>query len=259
MKSPTILLLIVLFFGCKAQPYTVANAHSHNDYRQAVPFFTAYKAEFGSIEADIFLEQGDLYVAHDTVELKKRRSLDSLYLIPLQQGILKNGGTVYPETARELLLLIDIKTDSIETLKALVTKLSGYPSLIHNRTLHFVITGNRPDPADFGSWPEWLSFDGDLDKRYSSDQLSRIALFSANFATYAKWKGVGELPASDLRQLTSQIAHAHDRNKKIRFWNAPDMPQAWQELIHLQADYLNTDHIASLKSFLESNAAGSGK
>lgn len=49
-----------LFFNIKSgfaqeKEYTVANAHSHNDYEQPNPFFEAYGEQFGSIEAAIFL------------------------------------------------------------------------------------------------------------------------------------------------------------------------------------------------------------
>ncbi len=40
--------------------YTIANTHSHNDYEQPIPFWTAYNAQFGSIEADVFLVDGRL-------------------------------------------------------------------------------------------------------------------------------------------------------------------------------------------------------
>lgn len=33
--------------------YSVSNAHAHNDYEHPAPFYTAYNAGFGSIEADI--------------------------------------------------------------------------------------------------------------------------------------------------------------------------------------------------------------
>ncbi len=51
-------ILCLIFFSITviAQPakYTVANAHAHNDYLHPVPFYTAYNAGFGSIEADVF-------------------------------------------------------------------------------------------------------------------------------------------------------------------------------------------------------------
>ena len=41
---------------------SVENVHSHNDYLQNVPFYTAYSARCASIEADVFLVDGELYV-----------------------------------------------------------------------------------------------------------------------------------------------------------------------------------------------------
>jgi alkaline phosphatase len=54
-------LIVLPFFQCCSAPglhYTIANTHSHNDYEQPIPFWTAYNAQFGSIEADIFLIDG---------------------------------------------------------------------------------------------------------------------------------------------------------------------------------------------------------
>src|SRR5436305_12198858 len=88
--------------------YTVSNAHSHNDYEQARPFYTAYEAGFGSMEADIFLVNNDLLVAHEQKELALHRTLDSLYLQPLQAAVLKNNGYAYKDRKHLLQLLIDI-------------------------------------------------------------------------------------------------------------------------------------------------------
>src|SRR4051812_7321262 len=57
MKRVIIILLALWGYTLHAQQksYTVANAHSHNDYEQPTPSWTAYNEGFGSIEADIFL------------------------------------------------------------------------------------------------------------------------------------------------------------------------------------------------------------
>ena len=53
---------------------SVENVHSHNDYLQNVPFYTAYSARCASIEADVFLVDGELYVAHKENEINKARN-----------------------------------------------------------------------------------------------------------------------------------------------------------------------------------------
>src|SRR3954466_10464855 len=93
--------------------YTISNAHSHNDYEQASPFYAAYEASFGSMEADIFLVNNELLVAHEQKELYLHRTLDSLYLQPLKAALEKNSGYPYRDSTHPLQLLIDIKTDSI--------------------------------------------------------------------------------------------------------------------------------------------------
>ena len=49
--------------------------HSHNDYAQERPFWGAYEAGADSIEADVYLVDGDLLVAHTRKELKKENTL----------------------------------------------------------------------------------------------------------------------------------------------------------------------------------------
>lgn len=47
-----VVLLFISLIPAKAQ-YSTLNAHSHNDNEQKSPFYLAYNAHFGSIEADI--------------------------------------------------------------------------------------------------------------------------------------------------------------------------------------------------------------
>lgn len=243
---------IFYFTGISGQSkiYTVANAHSHNDYEQANPFFEAYSEQFGSIEADIFLKNGHILVAHDSVELTEKRTLEGMYLLPLSNYIEKNGGYAYKDKNRNLQLLIDVKTDSINTLRQLIILLKKYPSIIHNKTIKIVITGNRPNAKLYASYPDFIWFDGNATNKYTKVELSKIALLSTSFEPYSKWKGLGILPISEEQKITALVKKAHAVNKQIRFWACPDIATAWKKMIQLQVDYINTDHIAGLSDFL---------
>jgi len=250
-RQLVISFIMLLGLHANAQPYSTANAHSHNDYEQPLPFYTAWRAGFGSIEADIFLEKGELIVAHDTVELKKGRTLDALYLQPLQAAIIQNKGSVYADPLRELVLLVDVKTAAKPTLEKLVEKLRNYPLLMKTASLRIVISGNRPEVADFHFWPKWMLFDGNPKTVYSRKQLKRVGMFSDNFANYSKWKAEGTLTAGDSLVLDSIVQHVHRLHKKIRLWNAPDLVSSWKTLMDLRVDYINTDHIEALNRFME--------
>lgn len=244
-------LVIIKSAGAQPAHYTVANAHSHNDYEKQIPFWTAYNAGFGSIEADIYLQEDRLYVAHEEKDLVNKRSLEQLYLKPIQACIEKQKGYTYADTARQLQLLIDIKTDSVATLNRLITVLKNYPTLINNRSLKIVITGSRPSAEKFLTYPSYILFDGNLGTQYSKATLTKIAMLSSSFKNYSQWNGTGIIAEKEKAQLAAEIEKAHALHKPVRFWAAPDIMNAWKQFIHFKVDFINTDHINSLAVFFE--------
>lgn len=252
MKGFIIFLLGLITCSLQAQPstYTVSNAHSHNDYEQKVPFWLAYNEGFGSIEADIFLRHDSLVVAHSEKELALRRTLEGYYLDNLLACVRKSGGKAFFNSNAPLQVLIDIKTDSIRTLARLVEVLGKYPELTGNPSIKFVITGNRPASTLFSSYPSWIWFDGVLSEQYSKEALDKIVMLSDDFKSYSKWNGKGIIPEKEWASLQEAVKKAHQWNKTVRFWDAPDFINAWYQFMHLQVDYINTDHIAGLSEFL---------
>jgi alkaline phosphatase len=111
MKLSKILAVLALavFSQNQAQNYlnySVGNAHSHNDYMQEIPFWQAYYANFGSIEADVFLVKGKLWVAHTEKELSSDRTLENLYLDNISKQIKLNKGNIYPDANKSCSYLL---------------------------------------------------------------------------------------------------------------------------------------------------------
>jgi alkaline phosphatase len=234
-----------------AQPrYTTANLHAHNDYEQAFPFWQAYNAGFGSMEADVFLRNGQLLVAHTAAEIDSSRTLASLYLAPLRQLVERHQGYLAADTSYHLQLLIDLKTEAAATLDALVALLGSYPKLTACKALSLVITGNRPPMEQYGLYPAYLLFDGRFGAMPPPEAGKRIPLISENLARFANWNGKGIPTQRDQAQLDSAVAWAHALGKKVRFWNAPDTINAWYELMKTGVDYINTDHIDQAATFV---------
>lgn len=230
--------------------YNVGNAHSHNDYMQEIPFWQAYYANFGSIEADVYPVKGKLWVAHTEKELSSDRTLENLYLDNISKQIKLNKGNIYPDAGKKLQLLIDIKQDYKTALSILVNTLKKYPEITGKSGIKIVITGGRPQPADFKNYPSYLYFDGDLDKNYSTDQLKRIGMFSADLPELVKWNGKGIPRDEETEKIKQAVEKAHAWQKPMRFYGAPDFPNAWVNLMDFGVDYINTDHIPDLKKFM---------
>jgi len=221
--------------------YSVSNAHAHNDYVHALPFYTAYAAGFGSIEADVFLVDSQLYVAHNSKDIIRDRTLQSLYLEPLRNKIKNNHGHAYADQHKNLFLLIDLKTKAEPTLRAVVELLKKYPQITDCKELKIVITGNQPDSSRMTSYPSWIWFDGNLNRNYSPAQLEKVALFSDNFKNYSNWNGENKPSDTDVQKIMEAVQKAHALHKPIRFWSGPDNENVWKQMMDWKVDYINTD------------------
>lgn len=211
--------------------------HSHNDYAQNVPFWKAYACGFNSIEVDVFLQDGKLFATHDAKEIVPNRTIESLYLDPLNRAEELGLGEKQP-----VQLLIDFKSEAYTTLKVLVKVLKKYPKLIHNPKYTFVISGNRPKPEDYGKYPDYIRFDYQSLEEISTKDWSKVAIISLGFGKYSAWDGKQPLDGKTKKILADMAATAHSYNKPFRFWGFPDTELAWNTCTELGIDFVNTDH-----------------
>jgi alkaline phosphatase len=232
------LLVTGVSFG---QKYSSQSVFSHNDYEQRVPFHLAYGQRVGFIEADIFLHNGRLVVAHDAHKLAIAPLLTDVYLNPLREKVERNHGFAYPDSSLSLVLMIDVKSEAEPALKALVSLLKDFPSLTECRRMKIVISGNRPDVNTWASCPRYIEFDGRPDEFYSDEQLAKVAFISDSFRRYSAWNGKGVLTKEESGKIKKVIDGARLRKKPLRFWATPDELNAWIRLMDIGVDILNTD------------------
>ncbi|MES1249974.1 MAG: alkaline phosphatase, partial [Chitinophaga rupis] len=104
--------------------------------------------------------------------------------------------------------------------------------------------------SKFVTYPDYIQFDGELFRNYSAAALTKIVLFSDDFKSYSHWNGKGIIPKKEWEALQAAVEKSHKLNKPVRFWDAPDFINAWYQFMHLQVDYINTDRIVPLSTFL---------
>lgn len=233
MKN-TLLFLLLFSTGIFGQSIV----HSHNDYEQKAPFYLAYASGCGSIEADVYLKNGELLVAHDEKDLSVDRTLSKLYFEPIVSYQNKIN-----EADSPLYLLIDCKSEAIGTINAIVKLIESnsiLKALIFSEKLKIVISGNRPPQDKYSDYPPYILFDHqDISKELLNTE--KVGIISLPFYKYSRWNGKGRLTDYDSLRLSRAIEFAHIRGKKIRFWATPDNPTAWFTLSEMGVDFINTD------------------
>ncbi|WP_367329955.1 alkaline phosphatase [Sphingobacterium multivorum] len=242
-----------------AQQKLTANAgHSHNDYKQQIPLLEAYYAGMGSIEADVFYRNGELYVAHESSEIKPGKTLKKLYIDPLIAFFKENGNKPYAKPEQTLQLVIDIKENYEQVLSKLLADLKGNESVFDQQknpsAIKIVVSGEIPPPEKFDNYPSMIYFDGRPEKDYTPAQLKHIGMISQDIKQYSVWNGKGTPTPPDLEKMKSVIDKAHKLGKPFRFWATKDSPNSWKELGHMGVDWINTDHPTALKNFYLNNA-----
>jgi hypothetical protein len=240
-------------------PKPLSNAHAHNDYEHGRPLLDALDAGFCSVEADIYLIDGRILVAHDRDKVKPERTLQNLYLDPLKEKVALHGGSVHPgATPPPFSLLIDLKSEGETTYIALHEVLAGYADMLtkfedgHVRqgAVNVIISGNRPLEMMKNQKLRFAGFDGRLADLEGREPASFMPWISDNFRSHFKWSGEGEMPAEDQKKLADIVKRTHNAGKKLRLWAAPDVPSCWKALNKAGVDVINTDKLTELRTFL---------
>jgi hypothetical protein len=265
LLAPIVLTAIAAGFSCgesraeAAKP--LSQAHAHNDYLHARPLLDALDHGFTSVEADIFLLDGRLLVAHSQRELKPERTLQTLYLDPLRERVKANGHSVYPG-GEPFHLLIDLKSAGEPTYAALDKVLAEYADMIsavrdgkaEAKAVSVSISGNRPIATIVGQSLRYAGIDGRLGDLDSDLPAHAMPIVSDNWSLHFKWRGDGPMPKAERKKLRDAVAKAHARGRRIRFWATPDNELLWRELHAAGVDMINTDDLAGLERFLRGQA-----
>lgn len=236
-------------------------AHAHNDYEHDRPLLDALDHGFTSVEADVWLVDGELYLGHDGPDLN--RTLRNTYLEPLAQRFRENGGAIHPQWRDSLRLLIDVKSEGTAAWPVIESQLAAYPQLfsayrqgrVHERAVTAVISGNRDLAAMRAATTRLSFYDGRMGDLGGPLTSSLVPLISDNWTKFFTWRGVGEMPAGERARLHEIVATAHANGQQVRFWETPDLAlpnraAVWRELVAADVDVLNTDDLAALQQFL---------
>jgi hypothetical protein len=245
-----------------ATPAPLKQAHAHNDYVHDRPLLDALDHGFTSVEADIFLVDGQLLVAHSKREIKPDRTLEKLYLEPLRERVKAGGGSVYPGGGR-FHLLIDLKSAGEPTYHALAKVLAEYSDIVsavrdgkpEPKAVDISISGDRPIEVISGEKLRYAGIDGRLGDLDSTVPAHLMPLVSDNWFSHFKWRGRDEMSAAERQKLHEAVNKAHAAGRKIRFWATPDNETTWRELQAAGVDMINTDNLAGLEAFLRSPSA----
>ncbi len=252
---PLFAFLLLASLARAAAP--LAGTHAHNDYAHPRPLLDALDRGFTSVEADIWLVEGRLLVAHDLKDAKPARTLESLYLDPLRERARGQGGRVYRD-GPALTLLIDVKSAAAPTYAALHAVLARYGDILtvwrdgraQPGAVQAILSGNRARAEIVAQAVRYVAIDGRPEDLEANPPAALVPWISANWNSVFTWRWTGPMPDETRTQLRAFVARVHGQGRQLRFWNTPDRPEVWRELRAAGVDWIGTDNLAGLAGFL---------
>ena len=244
----------------------VLRLHGHNDYLQPVPLRAALELGLGSVEADVFLVDGELRVGHERWQLRPGRTLRSLYLEPLRDAVAAApDGRLLPG-GRPLVLLVDIKEDGTDVYQVLRRQLAEFAPMltrfadgrVEPGAVTVLLSGDRPRRIVAGELERWCALDGrlsDLDAE-PAPPVGLVPWISDTWRRVSDWTGSDELLPDEVKRVRALVDAAHAQGRELRFWSAPDREQAWAALFDLGVDRIGTDQPKNAAAWLRHNRAG---
>jgi hypothetical protein len=258
------LLLCGLCNCCAGPPSDAAHevaavhsrAHAHNDYLNGTPLRHALDCGFGSVEADVFLDGGELRVGHDRWMLRPGRTLERLYLDPLLARVRQNGGAVHPGSTG-FTLLVDIKADGAAVWGRLREVLSSYRDMltvfrtgrVEGGAVTVLLSGDRP--RTLGEEPErWAALDGRVADLERNPDPALVPLVSAPRSEHFRWQGGEPMPEAERQHMVDLVRSVHGQGRWLRFWGAPDREDVWVTQWETGVDLIGTDRVRALASWM---------
>ncbi len=242
MKS---FLLFVCLVSCCYATGQPPRIHAHNDYEKPLPLVNAVEQKVFAIEADVFLINDSLRVAHDETGAATAPTLTTLYLQPIIALFARHNGSISSDTGYSPLLMIDIKKNGEAVLAVLQQQLEKNPSVfdrsVNAKAVQIVISGDRGPIANWKNVPPFILFDGRPYENYDSLTLEKVGFISDAYTNYIK-------PADSIDNRVQELAsRVHRQGKLLRLWAIPDHPASWSKLLKWGVDIINTDSIAECR------------
>ena len=264
LKTSIFVLLLVsplCVLSQAANPHLepLPNGFAHNDYAHTHPLFDALENGYTNLEADVFLEEDSLIIAHFNPFFRAEKTLETLYLKPLAAIVKRNNGRVYTNYPEPVILMIDVKTGANNTYAALKPVLQKYSFMFTSYNdgkvtpgaITVVLSGHKPFKMLKNEKNRLAFIDEDL--RRSDKDTTAVDVYKMSSCKYSKllsWTGRGGIQKRELTKLENFIAIAHRFHKKVRLWASPENAAVWEKLLSCGVDLINTDKLVTLRQFL---------
>jgi hypothetical protein len=263
-RSTAVILAAVLLGGAlaSAAPPPLLPAYAHNDYENGRPLLDALEQGYRGVEADCYLIDGRLLVAHDREDVRPGRTLESLYLEPLR-GLVRERGAVLAD-GTPLLLNIELKESARAPYDTLRAVLARYEDIlvtvagdsVRPGPVQAVLVGWHPPLDEMAAEPvrhaAVQSHFRSLPADHARYPAHLLLLVTVKYKDLFRWNGRGRAPA-EVPAGMARVRAAADAvpGRIVRVFNVPRRAACYRALLDGGADLIGTKTLGRSRRVLQ--------
>jgi len=221
-------------------------AYSHNDYLAPRPLAEALGAGYRGVEVDLYRDGNRLLVGHDRRTLRPKRTLEELYLRPLEMRLSRCDFVLAPNTT--FFLNLELKERDPEALRLLVNHLESYSTTLFGRgQVRAVLVGWWPTLQVVGQpWPAYLGVQLPFEGK-PEETIARagppISLLSVDYSKSLRWNGRGSVPRRAQNALAEAVRLGRAIGVPVRVHQARVNPRVFTWLLETGVDLIGVKEL----------------
>lgn len=256
------LLILPLLANCAPRGASISRppgtlpAYAHNDYQNRHPLQDALRLGYSGVEADYFLVDGELLVAHERDETRADRTLRSMYLEPLRQLVADSGWVC--SDGQSFILNIEAKESGRESFNALHEMLLEYQDMLTHvdqgqeipGPVQVILVGWFPPLEELAAMPVRCvavqAYYRELPLGHAQIPSHLLRLLSVQYQRHFAWRGIGPVPREFEAHL-AELTAARDAvpGRMLRVFKVPRHSAVYDALQKGGVDFIGTKKLSS--------------
>jgi len=151
----------------------------------------------------------------------------------------------------------ELRSDDMETVKALEKELGPYSEIlsskgsdgINKKAIRLIITGKNGNTPEYISSSAFVFTEVPFNKTSPDDASIFKSTAGMRFKKVYDWDGNGSMPNMQYHSFSSMIKVAQKSGRKVRVYDIPEVPNAFDLFLNAGADYLQVNDLDNFVTY----------
>ncbi len=154
-------------------------------------------------------------------------------------------------------MIFELRSDDMETIKALEKVIEPFKEMLSSResgeiqarAVRLIVTGKNGNTPEYISSSKYIFTEVPFNKTIPSEASVFTGTAGMRFKKVYDWNGNGSMPNMQYHSFNSMIKVAQKSGRRVRVFDIPELPNAFDLFLNAGADYLQVNDIGGFVTY----------